>query len=68
MTERELVQTEPDSAHPGILQNFADAVLYGTPLLAPGEEGINGLAISNAAYLSSWTDDWAELPWMKRSS
>ena len=62
LTVRETVQTEPDSAHPGILQNFTDAVLYGTPLLAPGEEGINGLAISNAAYLSSWTDDWAELP------
>ncbi len=62
VTVRELVQTEPDSAHRGILQNFADAVLYGTPLLAPGKEGINGLAISNAAYLSSWTDDWAELP------
>lgn len=36
------------------LQNFADAILHGTPLLAPGIEGINELTISNAAYLSSW--------------
>ncbi len=36
------------------LQNFADAILKGEPLLAPGFEGINELTISNAAYLSSW--------------
>ena len=37
-------------------------MLNGTPLLAAGEEGIRGLMISNAAYLSQWKDDWAELP------
>lgn len=50
------------SAHPGITQNWVDACLKGTPLLAPGEEGINGLTLSNAMYLSSWLDDWVELP------
>ena len=30
----------------GIMKDFASAVLHGTPLLAPGEEGINGLTIS----------------------
>ena len=25
-------------------------------------EGINGLTISNAIYLSSWTDGWVDLP------
>ncbi len=58
----ELVQTEPESGHLGILQNFTDAILKGTPLLAPGLEGINGLLISNAAYLSSWTDEWVTIP------
>ena len=43
-----------EPAHAGILQNFANAVLHGEKLLAPGIEGINELAISNAAYLSSW--------------
>jgi len=42
------------SAHAGILQNFADAVLKGTPLLSPAEDGLNELALSNAAYLSAW--------------
>jgi predicted dehydrogenase len=43
-----------EGAHKEILQNFADAVLYGAELLAPGYEGINELMISNAAYLSEW--------------
>ena len=36
--------------------------LYGEELLAPGLEGINGLQISNAIYLSSWLDKTIELP------
>ena len=31
-------------------------------LLAPGVEGINGLMLSNAAYLSAWKDDWVTFP------
>ncbi|GIO88142.1 oxidoreductase [Paenibacillus faecis] len=48
--------------HRGILQNFTDAVLRDEPLLAPGEEGILGLTLSNAMHLSAWTSDWVELP------
>lgn len=51
-----------ETAHPGIIANFVDAILNGTPLIAPGEEGIRGLTISNAAYLSTWTDGWVDLP------
>jgi hypothetical protein len=39
-----------------------NAILKGTPLLAPGIEGIYGLTISNAMHLSSWLDDWVEIP------
>ena len=45
----------------GILKNFADAVLKGTPLLAPGYEGINGLTISNAIHYSAWTGGRADV-------
>ncbi|MCZ8520226.1 MULTISPECIES: Gfo/Idh/MocA family protein [Paenibacillus] len=48
--------------HKGITQNFVDHLLHRTPLLAPGEEGIRGLTLSNAMYLSSWTDNWVDLP------
>lgn len=58
----DIVPVEPETAHRGVLQAFADAILHGSELVARGEEGINELAISNAAYLSSWTDSWVELP------
>jgi hypothetical protein len=48
--------------HAKITQNWVDAIRNGTPLLAPGEEGIKGLTISNAMHLSTWTDTWAQLP------
>lgn len=33
-----------------ITQNWADAINKGTALIAPGEEGIKGLMISNAIF------------------
>lgn len=58
----EELEHEAIRGHQLILQNFADAIEKGTPLLAPGKEGIRALSIQNAAYLSSWTDSWVELP------
>ncbi|NMO94873.1 Gfo/Idh/MocA family protein [Paenibacillus lemnae] len=54
--------TGENTQHDGILQNFTDAILHGTPLIAPGEEGIHGLTLSNSMHLSTWLDDWVELP------
>ncbi|MBP1961253.1 Gfo/Idh/MocA family protein [Paenibacillus aceris] len=51
-----------ETSHKGITQNFVDAILHGTPLVAPGEEGIKGLMLSNAMLLSTWTDNWVDLP------
>lgn len=48
--------------HVGILRNWIDAILNDTKLIAPGEEGIKGLSISNAMHLSAWTDEKVELP------
>jgi predicted dehydrogenase len=48
--------------HKGITKNWCDAIRNGADLLAPGEEGINGLEIANAMLLSSWTDDWVNIP------
>jgi predicted dehydrogenase len=50
------------NGHQAITQNFTDAVLKGTPMLAPGEEGILGLTLSNAMNMSTWIDDWVDLP------
>lgn len=57
----EFTAPEPEG-HPQVLEAFAQSILNGTPMIANGAEGINSLSISNAAYLSAWTDDWAEIP------
>ena len=62
LTFEDIVPDEPETAHKGVLQAFADAILHGSDLVARGEEGANELTISNAAYLSAWTDSWVELP------
>jgi predicted dehydrogenase len=58
----EIPVTGEHTGHQGIMQNWTDAILKGTPLLAPGEEGVKGLEISNAIYLSSWLNQAVELP------
>ncbi len=52
----------PRDGHELILEDFASAVLSGTPLIAPGVEGIKELSITNAAFLSSWTGKQIALP------
>ena len=52
----------PGTQHVGILRNWISAIREGTELLAPGVEGINGLMLSNAMLLSSWTDSAVDLP------
>ncbi len=51
-----------ETGHRGITQNWVNAILKGDELLAPGIEGIKGLEISNAMHLSSWIDDWVDIP------
>ncbi len=61
----EEIEVETDGENPqhaGVLRKFAAHILRGEPLVAPGEEGINGLTISNAMHLSSWTGETVELP------
>lgn len=56
------VSNDKESGHIGILNNFTASVLDGTPLLAPGTDGIRELSISNAAYLSAWTGKEVTIP------
>ncbi|NMA95515.1 MAG: Gfo/Idh/MocA family oxidoreductase [Clostridiales bacterium] len=51
-----------ETAHKGITQNWVNAILKGEELIAPGVEGIKGLEISNAMHLSTWIDDWVDIP------
>ncbi|MCR8657684.1 Gfo/Idh/MocA family protein [Paenibacillus endoradicis] len=48
--------------HISILENFAANILDGTPLIAPGSDGIHGVALANAIHLSSWLGKEVEFP------
>ncbi|MCH6265947.1 Gfo/Idh/MocA family protein [Neobacillus citreus] len=48
--------------HIAVLEDFASAIVEGTPLLAPGSDGINGVRLANAMHLSSWLGKEVEVP------
>lgn len=59
------VEVETDGQNPqhiGVVNAWGGAILRGEPLIAGGEEGINGLTLSNAMHLSSWLNKEIELP------
>jgi predicted dehydrogenase len=43
-----------EKGHVKVKAAFAGRILHGTPLIADGKEGINGVTIANAMHLSSW--------------
>lgn len=55
-------ESEGLKGHGVITQNFARAILYGEPLLTPGEEGLNALELINGIILSGKTDKQVSLP------
>ena len=60
--ELEIVTDGKNEQHYGVMNAFAAAILRGEPLIANGEEGINGLMLSNAMHLSAWTESKVSLP------
>jgi len=61
-TQLELETDGQNPQHVGVINAFAAAILRGEPLVAGGEEGINGLTLSNAMHLSGWLGKTVELP------
>lgn len=57
--EKEVIEEENvwGQQHSGVLENFAQHILNDTPLIADGQEGINGVRLANAIHLSSWTGE-----------
>lgn len=57
------VQTDGQNPqHVGVLNAWGGAILRGTPMVADGREGVNGLTLSNAMHLSSFLGKSVELP------
>ncbi len=48
--------------HMAIVRNFVDAILDGSPLIAPASEGIRSVELANAMLLSSLQEQTVELP------
>ncbi|MCL1951692.1 MAG: Gfo/Idh/MocA family oxidoreductase [Oscillospiraceae bacterium] len=65
-SEETVIETggNPVCQHAMVMNAFAEAVVTGDRglLYARGEEGINGLSISNAAHLSGWLGRPVEIP------
>lgn len=58
-----LIETDGENPqHPGVLRAFAAKILGKGELVARGQEGLNGLMISNAIHLSAWLNKEIELP------
>ncbi len=56
------VETDGENPqHMGVFKAFAANILHGTPLVADGREGINGLTLSNAMHLSAFTNSEIEI-------
>ena len=59
-----IVETDGENPqHEGVFRAFAGAILRGEPLIAGGEEGINGLTLSNAMHLSAFLGKPVEIPY-----
>ena len=50
------------TAHSGICNNIANAVLGLEEVYAPAKDGIYGVMLANAMLLSTWQDKMIELP------
>ena len=58
----EIPVTGTGEQHLGILKNFVEAVLDGTPLIAPAAEGIHSVELANAMLMSTFMGATVSLP------
>lgn len=53
-TETNTYESVWGQQHASVLENFAANILRGTPLIAPGADGINNVRLANAMHLSAF--------------
>ena len=61
----QMLEPETDDDYPGhvgVINAWGGAILRGESLVAEGQEGINGLMLSNAMHLSAWLGKPVTLP------
>lgn len=62
ITNSRISVKQTQNAYERVLDNFICSVLDDEPLLVPGDEGINSLLLTNAAYLSAYKNRPVTLP------
>ncbi len=62
--QREIVDFERrgNGGHDLVIENFADAILQGSDLIAPAEDGLNSIMINNGIILSAHKRETVSLP------
>ena len=62
--QREIVDFEGpgNGGHELVIENFADAILQGSDLIAPAEEGLHSIMINNGIILSAHKRETVSLP------
>ena len=58
----EIPSDNASNQHAAVVQNFVEAILDGSALLAPGSDGLKSVEFANAALYSTWTDQTVTLP------
>ena len=61
-TTAEIPFENSPNAHAVLMQNFTEAILDGTPLIAPGADGLGSVELANALLCSSLLDAPVKLP------
>ncbi|MEI3605225.1 Gfo/Idh/MocA family oxidoreductase [Pseudogracilibacillus sp. SE30717A] len=60
--ETSVFESKWGEQHINVLKNFTATILGEEPILAPGSDGIYGVELVNAIYLSSWLGKEVSLP------
>jgi hypothetical protein len=58
----EIPITVDPAQHAVLMQNFVDAIIDGTPLISPGEEGIHSIELANVLLYSGLINQTVEMP------
>ena len=58
----EIPFSDAAAPHAELMSNFADAVIDGAPLIAPGEEGMGSVELANVMLYSSLVDQTINMP------
>ena len=59
---RDLTAEKKGGAHKQITENFIEAILDGTPLIAPADEGLHSVELANAMLMSGLTGQSVPMP------